>query len=96
MGNVYVTFPKKRINRDWDFSLQGISCDFPTFMFPGKHHVIQLVILHSWNDVNAGIVNNKLISKENGDFLEYDDIARSGEEFMDCSLAEYVFNIGCI
>ena len=96
MGNVYVTFPKKRVSRDWDFSLQGISRDFPTSMFPGKRHVIQLVIFHSWNDVSAGIVNNKLISKENGDFLEYDDIARSGEEFMDCSLAEYVFNIGCI
>ena len=46
--------------------------------------------------MSAGIVNNKLISKENGEFLEYDDSARSGEEFMDCSLAEYVFNIGCI
>ncbi len=91
-----IDFPKKRVSRDWNFSLQGILHDFPTSMFPRKRHVIQLVIFHSWNDVSAVIVNNKLISKKNGGFLEYDDIARSGEEFMNCSLAEYFFNIGCI
>ena len=49
-----------------------------------------------WNNLSAGIVNNILIWKENGEFLEHDDNARSGEEFMVCSLADYVVKVGCI